>query len=44
MEIQNLVTEIKNTLGGINSKLEETEEQMSNAEDRIMKSNQAEED
>ena len=32
---------IKNTLDRINSRLEETEEQISDLEDRVMKSNQA---
>ena len=40
--MKNSVVEIKNTLNGINSRLEEAEEQISNLEDRVMESNQAE--
>ena len=40
-EMKNLITEIKNTLEGIN-RIEETEEQTSNLEHRVMESNEAE--
>lgn len=33
---------LKNTLDGINSRLEEVEEQITNLEDRVMETNQAE--
>lgn len=38
MELQNTITEMKNTLKGINSRLGDTEEYMRNLEERIMKS------
>ena len=38
----NTVIEIKNTLDGINSRLEEAEEWIGDLEDRVMESNQAE--
>jgi len=41
-EMKNSITEIENTLGGINSRLEEAKEQTSDLEDRVMESNQAE--
>ena len=36
-DLNNIITEIKNTLEGINIKLDDTEEQISNLEDRIIK-------
>ena len=39
---EKLNTEVRNTLEGINSRLEEAEEQISDLEDRVTKSNQAE--
>ena len=41
-EMKNSVTEIKNTLDGINSRLEEAVELISNLEDRVKKIHQAE--
>ena len=41
-EMKNSITEIKNTLHGRNSRLEEAEEWISDLEDRVMESNQAE--
>jgi len=43
-EMKNSITEIENTLGGINSRLEEAKEQTSDLEDRVMESNQAEQE
>ena len=34
--MKNIITEMKNTLKGINSRLGDTEESISNLEDRIM--------
>ena len=39
-DMKNSITEIKNTLGGINGRLEEEEERVSILEDRIMENNQ----
>ena len=41
-EVKNTITELKNALEGINSRLGDTEEWFSNLEDRIMESNKAE--
>lgn len=38
MELQTTITEMKNTLEGINRRLGDTEEHMRNLEERIMKS------
>jgi len=38
------ITEIKNTLEGINSRLQEAEKWISDLEDRLMASNQGEEE
>ena len=42
--MKNLITEIKNTSEGINSRLEEAKEWISDLEDREMESNQAEQE
>ena len=41
-ELKNRVTEMRNTLEGINSRSEEAEEWISNLEDRVVESTQAE--
>jgi len=40
--VKNIINEIKNTLDGMNSRLEEAEEWISDLEDRLVGSNQAE--
>ena len=40
--MKNIINEIKNTLDGINSNLEEAEEWINDLEDRVMEINQAE--
>ena len=42
--MKNSITETKNTQAGINSRLEEAKEWISNLEDRVMESNQAEQE
>ena len=42
--MKNSITEIKNTLKGINSRLEEAEEQISDLKDRVRESSQAEQE
>ena len=42
--MKNSITEIKNIPEGINSRLEEAEEQISNPEDRVMERNQPEQE
>ena len=42
--MKNSITEIKNTLEGVNSRLEEAKEWISNLEDRVTESNQAEQE
>jgi len=41
-EIKSSINEMRNMLGGMNSRLEEAEEQISGLENRLMESNQAE--
>ena len=41
-EIKSMISEMKNTLDRINSRLEEAEEWLSDLEDKVMESNQAE--
>ena len=40
--MKNIITEMKNTLEGINSRLDDTEEQISKLEDRLMEISEAE--
>ena len=41
-EMKNMISEIKHTPDGINSRLEEAEEPINDLEDRVMEGNQAE--
>ena len=41
-ELKNIITEIKSTLEGINNRLDDTEEWISELEDRVVKISQAE--
>ena len=43
-EMKNSITEIKNTLDIINSKLEEAEEWVSDLEDKVMENNHTEQE
>ena len=42
IEMNNMITEIKNTLEGINSRLDDTEEWISELEDRVVEVAEAE--